>query len=152
MNKTEIKEVIKEQPFFKDIQSKYLDILVDCASNLTFKNGHFLLTQGRNAEHFYIIIHGKVHIEMNAGEQGPVTIQILTDGDILGWSWLIAPYKWNFDALAVESTSVIAFDGKKLRTKCESDHSFGYDMLKRITGVMTYRLLYTRKELREYYT
>lgn len=151
MKKLEMRDMIKDQPFLKDMDSDYLDVLVGCASNMSFNKGHFLLTQNGNADHFYIINHGNVHIEMSAGDKGPVTIQTLSDGDILGWSWLIPPYKWRFDALVVEPTTVIAFDGEFLRKKCEENHSFGYDMLKRMTGVITYRLLFTRKDLMDFY-
>ena len=151
MKTIELRDLIKDQPFLKDMNPEYLDLFVGCASKITFKKGHFLLTQDGNADQFYIIDHGKVHIEMFAGDKGPVTIQSLSDGDILGWSWLIPPYKWRFDALAVDSTTVIAFDGKFLREKCEEDHSFGYDMLKRMTSVITYRLLFTRKDLMDFY-
>ena len=151
MKTKEMRDLVKNQIFLKDIKSEYLDLLVSCASCITFKKGHFLLTQDGFADNFYIIDHGKVHIEMFAGDKGPVTIQSLSDGDILGWSWLIPPYKWRFDALAIDPTTVIAFNGKFLRTKCEENHSFGYDMLKRMTSVITYRLLFTRKDLMEFY-
>ena len=34
------------------------------------------------------------------------------EGDVLGWSWLVPPYRWRFDARATEETSAIAFDGR----------------------------------------
>ncbi len=152
MNAKEIADIIKDQAFFEDLKPEFVNLLTDCAFHVNFKNGHFLLTQDTDANNFYIIVHGNVAIEINAGDNGPVTIQKLGAGDILGWSWLIPPYKWRFDALAVDPTEVISFDGKCLRTKCDDNYEFGYDMMKRMTAVISYRLLNTRMKLMDFYS
>jgi len=59
---------------------------------------------------------------------------------VLGFSWLMPPYRWVFDAGAVELTRALLFDGACLREKCEADARLGYDLLKRVTGVMMQRL------------
>ena len=151
MKTKEIKAIVKEQPFLGDLKPKFLDLLVGCASQTFLDKGHFLLSQGQDANRFYIITQGQITIEIQGKDARPVTIQKLGASDILGWSWLIPPYKWQFDALVLEPTSVIAFDGKCLRKKCEEDCELGYDMLKRITGVMAYRLYHTRMQLMDFY-
>ena len=151
METKSIETRITEQPFFKDLDPDYIKLFASCASEVTFKNGHFLLTQGNDADYFYMITDGKVHIEAEAGDRGQITIENLCAGDILGWSWLIPPYKWRFDALAVEPTSAIAFDGKQLRKLCEENKPFGYEMLKRMIHIITHRLLSTRMKLMEFY-
>ena len=151
MESKTIEEVIPELAFFKDLDPEHLRLIFGCATKMNFKQGHFLLTQGNNADYFYIISSGRVHIEADAGDKGPVTIESLGSGDILGWSWLIPPYKWRFDALVLEPTSVIAFEGKRLRALCEENKQFGYEMLKRVTHVITHRLLATRMKLMEFY-
>ena len=49
----------------------------------------------------------------------------LSDGEVLGWSWLIPPYQWHFGASAVDVTDTIALDGRALRGKCDADHDLG---------------------------
>ena len=80
-----------------------------------------------------------------------LTVQTLHDGDILGWSWLIPPYKWKYDGRAAEMTRAIAFDGKCLRDKCEHDHDMGYELLKRIASILGEHLDSTRFQLRGIY-
>jgi hypothetical protein len=75
----------------------------------------------------------------------------LGEGEILGWSWLIPPYNWHFDARAVELTRAIALDGKCLRNKCEQDHDLGYELLKRFAHIMEQRLQATRLQLLDVY-
>ncbi len=147
MNEQKIKDVISDQVFFNDINSEYLELLVKHASNPTFKKGHFLLTKDQEANTFYLIVHGKVAIESNESGNDPIVVQILGPGEILGTSWLVPPHVWQFDAIALEDTHVISFDGKEIRNMCEENHDFGYDIIKRFTCVITYRLLYTRTKL-----
>jgi CRP-like cAMP-binding protein len=75
----------------------------------------------------------------------------LAAGEVLGWSWLIPPYHWKFDARAIEQTRALALDGKCLRTKCEEDHDLGYELLKRFAQIMEERLQATRLQLLDVY-
>ena len=61
-------------------------------------------------------------------------IQTVGPGSMLGWSWLIPPYRWSFDARAVAPTSVIVVDGERLREACESDLKLGYELMKRFAN------------------
>ena len=59
--------------------------------------------------------------------RGPVTIETIEAGEVLGWSWLFPPYRWHFDARALSVVRATGFDGACLREKCESDPALGYD-------------------------
>lgn len=142
---------LAKHPFLKDLDPRHLKILVGCASNVRFNTGQFILREGEEANNFYIIRHGKVAIEIFSPDRGPITIQTIGEGDVLGWSWLIPPYHWRFDAKAVELTRAIALDGKCLRTKCEQNHDLGYELLKRFAHIITHRLEATRLQLLDVY-
>jgi len=77
--------------------------------------------------------------------------ETLEADDILGWSWLVAPYYWRFDARAMEVTRAIALDGKCLRSKCEENHDLGYNLLKRFVAIVEQRLQSTRMQLLDVY-
>ena len=80
-----------------------------------------------------------------------VVLDTARDGDVVGWSWLVAPYRWTFDALATEETSVIAFDGACLRGKCEADHELGYVLMQRFAQIILDRLQSARLQLLDVY-
>jgi CRP-like cAMP-binding protein len=143
--------LIAEHPFFKGFDPRHIKLLTGCASNEKFNAGDFLFRQSESADKFYIVRTGKVSIEVFVPQRGAVTIQTAGEGEILGWSWLVAPYQWHFDARAMDLTLVIAFDGKCLRGKCEEDHSLGYELLKRFTKIMAERLEATRVQLLDVY-
>ncbi|HET7442735.1 MAG TPA: cyclic nucleotide-binding domain-containing protein [Terriglobales bacterium] len=146
-----LEAILAKHPFFDRLEQRHLDLLVGCASNVRVDAGQFILREGEEANHFYLIRHGKVALEIFAGHRGPITVETLEDGDIVGWSWLFPPYRWRFDARAVEITRAIALDGKCLRTKSEQDHDLGYELLKRFARIVEERLQATRLQLLDVY-
>lgn len=138
-------------PFLQGLEPNYIKLIVGCASNIRFNPGEFVFREGEEANQFYLIRHGAVALEIFAPGRGPITIQTLGEGEILGWSWLIPPYNWHFDARAVELTRAIALDGKCLRQKCEEDHNLGYELLKRFAHIMERSLEGTRLQLLDIY-
>lgn len=142
-----LEAVIAEHPFLKGIEPQYIKLIAGCASNVRFDAGQFLFHEGEEANEFYMIRRGKVALEISAIPRAVITVQTIGEGDILGWSWLIPPYRWRFDARALEVTRAVALDGKCLRTKSEEDHDLGYELLKRFSNVITQRLEATRLQL-----
>lgn len=114
---------------------------------VSFQPGEQVFRLGDDANRFYLILSGQVDIEWRDSRGRSVVVQHVRAGDVLGWSWLFPPYQWNFDARAVEPTRAIFFYGTRLREQCETDHDFGYEMLKRMSQIMLERLQATRKQL-----
>ena len=112
-----------------------------------FEPGELLLREGDPANRFYLILRGKVSIESYTSDRGITPIQTLAGGEVLGWSWLFAPYYWHFNARAVELTEAVFFYGTPLRDECEADHDLGYELVKRMAEVMMARLQATRRQL-----
>jgi len=90
-----------------------------------------------------------VALEIHSPARGPLIVDTMDGGEVLGWSWLIPPYRYFTDARAVTPVSAIALDGACLRGKCEADAELGYQLLKRVTAVMYQRLQSTRVRLLE---
>jgi CRP-like cAMP-binding protein len=116
-----------------------------------FDAGEVIFREGEEANKFYLIRQGKVAVEMFAPSRGPIILQTLGEGEVLGWSWLVAPYRWRFDGRAVELTRAIALDGECLRGKCEEDHNLGYELMKRVSLVMEKLVQATRLQLADVY-
>jgi len=147
----DLKKILIEHSFFKGLNEEYTSLIVGCASNVRVDAGKMILKEGEEANHFYLIRSGKVKIQLMTPNKGPVIIETLTEGDILGWSWLVPPYTWHFDAKAAELTRMVALDGKCLRNKCENDHNLGYELLKRFADLIMKRLESTRLQLMDIY-
>jgi CRP-like cAMP-binding protein len=146
-----LERLLVEHPFFKGLGEEYLSLVVGCARNVSFKAGDFIFREGEEANEFYIIRDGKVSLEIVSPGKEPIIIQTLESGEVLGWSWLVPPYYWHFDARAVEPTRVVAFDARCLRNKCEEDPKLGYELLKRLVPIIEQRLQATRIQLLDLY-
>jgi len=146
-----IEDLLKAHHFFKGLDSKYISLIAGCGKNVVFKKGDFIAKEGEDANHFFIIKQGRVAIDILTVEKGPVIMQTVQEGDIFGWSWIIEPHYWRFDARVVETAHVIALDGKCLRGKCEKDPKLGYELLKRFAGVLAHRLETARFQLLDMY-
>jgi CRP-like cAMP-binding protein len=146
-----LERILAEHPFFQDLDCSQLGIVVGCATNLRFDTGAFLIRAGEEANQFFLVREGKVALEVAAPGRPPLVLQTVGAGDILGWSWLIPPYHWMFDAVALEPTRTIALDGRCLRGKCEADRVLGYELLKRFAHIMEERLQATRLQLLDLY-
>jgi CRP/FNR family cyclic AMP-dependent transcriptional regulator len=151
MTMENLERMLTEHPFFKGLNKRCLQLLVGCASNVRFDAGQVIFREGEEADLFFLIRHGKVAVETFAPNRGAVIIQTLGEGDLLGWSWLIEPYRWRFEARAVELTRAIALDGACLRGKCEEDHELGYELMRRVAHVIEHRLQATRLQLLDVY-
>lgn len=145
-----LEPIIAQHPFLQGLESQYLKLIVGCASNVRFRAGEFLFREGEEAQQFYMVREGRVALQIPTAREA-IIIQTVGEDDILGWSWLVPPHKWRFDARALETTRAIALDGKCLRAKSEEDHHFGYELLKRFSNVIAGRLEATRLQLLDVY-
>jgi CRP/FNR family cyclic AMP-dependent transcriptional regulator len=136
-----LETIISEHYCFKGLEQNYLDMIIEKASDVSFDTGDLIFGENEKADKFYIIKEGIVALETTlAPDRDPITIQMLGEGDILGWGWLFPPYKAHFDAKAVAPTNAISMDGKFILEQCEKDHDLGYELLKRFTYIMQQRL------------
>lgn len=147
-----LESAFAEHPFFRELSEAHRRLIAGCASNANFAAGDYLFREGQRADQFYMLRHGKVAVEVFAGQRGPLVVQTLEQGDILGWSWIVPPHTWRFDARAVELTRTVSLDAECLRGKIEADHELGYQLLRRFAGVMTERLEAARLQLLDMYT
>lgn len=147
----ELEKILAEHPFFEGLDPKLLNLIVGCASSVSYDAGQMIYREEDNADQFLLILQGKVAIEIFVPGRGPLTIQTIGPGDVLGWSWLFPPYRRQFDARAVEQTTGIALDGRCLREMVEEDHDFGYELIKRFSQVAVERLRATSRQLLDIY-
>lgn len=151
MEKESLAGVLAVQPFLQGLGQQHVDLIVGCASNVRFEPGEFVFRAGDEANQFYVVRSGLVSVEVMAPQRGAITIETVGETDLLGWSWLIPPFQWHFDARALNLTRAIALDARCLRSKCEADPALGYELLKRFSQVMEQRLEATRLQLLDLY-
>jgi CRP/FNR family cyclic AMP-dependent transcriptional regulator len=146
-----LEKIVREQPFFQGMEDRHIRLITGCAGNVHFDSGDFIFRVGEAADHFYLIRKGQVAVQFAIPSRGSRTVRTVGDGEVVGWSWLFAPYRWHFDARAQQPTLALAFDGKCLRIKCEEDHDLGYAIYTRFTRLVTDSLQATLLQLLDVY-
>ncbi len=148
---SEMAEALKETALLKGLGEPMLEAVATNASFQTFEVDSFIIRDGDPAHTFHILRHGTVAVELAAPPHGRLILQTLHEGDVLGWSWLIAPHCWAFDGRATTLVRTIAVDGALLLKKMTADHEFGYQILHRFLGVMAARLTASRVQMLDLY-
>lgn len=138
---------IKSHPFFKGMPDRHLAMLSEGASEKIFETGDLLCDEGQPANAFFLIEKGTVTLEVHEPADGTLEIAKAHAGDALGWSWLFQPFTWHLRARALEPTSVITLSGAHLLALAESDHDFGYELMKRVAQLLVQRLMAARKQM-----
>jgi CRP-like cAMP-binding protein len=143
--------LLRDVPFFDGLAQADLELVAGCGSNVHFREDELLFADGDQADVFYVLRHGSVALETFVPGRGAVPIETLEAGEVLGWSWLFAPYRWHFDARALSLVRATSFDAACLRGKCEADPRLGYELMSRFAQVVIDRLQSTRLRLLDVY-
>lgn len=144
-------ELLLDVSLFDGLSGEDLALLAGCARNVRFEPGEHLLREGETADSFYVIRQGSVALEAFLPTRGPVVVETLEAGEVLGWSWLFPPYRWHFDARALSLVRATSFDAVCLRGKCDEDPRLGYELMGRVAQVLIDRLQSTRVRLLDLY-
>ena len=146
-----LESILADVPLLEGLGESELALLAGCAGNVHFAAGDRIFREGDAADAFYVIRHGSVALEAFVPARGPVMIETIEAGEVLGWSWLFPPYRWHFDARALSAVRATGFDGACLREKCDADPAFGYQLMGRFAQVAIERLQWTRLRLLDVY-
>ena len=100
-------EYLSAHEFFSGFSDDILKFLNECSITREIKKGQILFQQGENADKFYIVLSGRIVIQMPAILGPTLEIQTLGKDQVLGWSWLISPYQWTFQTKAEEDSELL---------------------------------------------
>ena len=134
-------------PFLRGMSGDQLELLAQTARYVSFPARRRLFEDGGNAAWFWLIQSGHVSLDLHVPGQGPVVIETIGMGELLGWSWLFPPYKWAFGAVAATPVMAVQFDAAAVREACAADPGLGYELNQRITRVLAKRLQSSRIKL-----
>ncbi|MDR3514371.1 MAG: cyclic nucleotide-binding domain-containing protein [Azospirillaceae bacterium] len=149
MSKIAIETMLTTEGFFAGLPAAQADVIADLAALHEVKAGTFLFRAGEPADRFFLVRQGRVVVELYAPGREAVAVESVGPGDILGWSWLLPPYRWRFDARVVEPSTLIGVDATTLRDRLETDPVLGYAVLRRFVPVIASRLASARERMAE---
>lgn len=142
-----------KHPFFQGLSSAVKSKIFKLGKVVSKKSGKTIFRDGDKAQHFFLIIKGKVNligVEQDIrfeAEAEKRIFQTLGGGDVVGWSWVLPPYRWRFDVETQDDTEFFMVNGARLRKEMEKDHELGYEIYKRLLLIANQRLIASRFKL-----
>jgi CRP-like cAMP-binding protein len=151
MSDAQVELALSEHPFTKELAPTLRARLAPHAKMFSCAANGYIAREGQPAIGFYLVASGHASIGTLLGEKGSVTLQTVGPGDVVGWSWLLPPYVWQFDVRALEPVAGTLIDATQLRIACEQDPELGYHLLKQLVAVVGDRLAACRIRLLDIY-
>ncbi len=112
------------------------------------KAGEVIFREGDTHESVYIVLQGRVGLEMFVPHRGRVRFYTAETWELFGWS-SVTPnvHLRTAGATAVLDGALLKVDAAKLDEACEQDHDLGYLVMRRLSRVVASRLQVTRLQL-----
>jgi CRP/FNR family cyclic AMP-dependent transcriptional regulator len=121
-------------PFLRRMPRDRLGLLTVAACDVRFRARYRIFEDGGNATRFWLVQSGHVSLDLQVPGEGPVVIETIGMGELLGWSCQFPPYSWAFGAVAATPVEAFEFDAPAVREACAADAGLGYELNQRITG------------------
>ncbi len=137
-------------PFVADLTSEQIVTLSTCATAVRFAPGALIFREGETADACYLVRAGQVALQLHAPD-GPLVVETLTGEHVLGWSWLVPPHRWRFDAVAVDDVDAISLDAGCLRRLLGDDPALHAVVSRQLLAIVSDRLEHTRVRLLDVY-
>lgn len=147
----DIKEVTEELdriPWFRELKAEHVRKIASISTIRRVKAGEVIFKEGDTHESVYIVLEGRVSLEMFVPHRGKVRFYTAEQWEIFGWSSVTPNVHLRMaGATAVLEGSVLRIDAEKLNQACEEDHDLGYLVMRRLARVVAGRLWVSRLQL-----
>jgi CRP-like cAMP-binding protein len=121
------------------------------ARAVSFRARQRIFDEGEPADGCWLIRQGRVGLDTAVPGRGAITVQTLGPGDVLGWSWLVEPRRWQFGAVALDEVHAVELDTDRLRALADTDPALGYPLVLGLFNAVLARLQSTRARLLDLY-
>jgi CRP-like cAMP-binding protein len=147
MDRQALRERLSAIAFSAELPDDVVDEIIAAAAPASFPRGTVIFREGSTDRNLYLLMSGRVALEMLVPAQGPVRLLSLGPGDMLAWSALLGEGRMTATAIAVEDTEAIAISAERLLEICQLNAQVGYELMRRMALALSKRLLATRLQL-----
>jgi CRP/FNR family transcriptional regulator, cyclic AMP receptor protein len=139
--------IIGAEPLLRGLPADQIALLTAATRRVNLPLHHRLFEEGGPADRFWIIDAGQVALDVLHPGVGRLTIAILGRGDVVGLSWLVPPYQWQFGAVCMQPVQAFEFDARAVRAACAEHPELGHAIAMRFMTIAIRRLQTTRTRL-----
>lgn len=121
---------------FGELRDGDVDWIARAGRRLTLEPGAFLMHQGREDEHVYIVLEG----ELNVAVTGIGQIAQLGPGEVVGEMSFVSSLLPSADVIAQTPCRILAVPRRTLHLQIEEDHDFGLRFYRALAVFLADRL------------
>jgi CRP/FNR family transcriptional regulator, cyclic AMP receptor protein len=132
--------ILGAHPFLAGLPEGTAQLVAGCSRTVAFAPGQLLIAEGQAADTLYLLHHGRVAVEAHRSAGGSVSLETIGPGHLVGLSWATPPFRWQFDARALDPVSAVAIDVGRLRAELGRRPEIGFALLDRLTERLVDRL------------
>jgi CRP/FNR family transcriptional regulator, cyclic AMP receptor protein len=141
-------DALQAIPWFQMMNAEHFKKVLGIAKICRYEPGQVIFHEGDKEDFLYVVLEGRVAIEMSVPGRGRMRILTAEPMEEVGWSSVTPVVRQRTaGARAVLPSRLVAFDAEALRQLCEEDHDFGYFVMRRLVNVVAGRLLTGRLQL-----
>lgn len=148
MNLAELRE---RSALLQALSNTEVGLFESAATETRISAGDILFEEDGLADAFYIVVEGKIGLELTSPGKEPIVIQTLGPGDLVGISWLFSPHRWSWRARAIVDTELAAFDATVIRSEMDQNRDLAWEVLSVVSREVVGRLHRTRVQLLDLY-
>lgn len=113
--------------------------------------GLVLLHEGEDTRELGLVVSGRVGLRAHVPGRGPMTLLTVEQGDVFGWSAIVAPFLATSTASTVERSLIVGLEATALRAALHADAGLAASVYRQVLEAVARRLVVTRHQLYDLY-
>ena len=140
MNQSVPLSTLKGIEFLRGVSEEHLEQIAAISRVREYEEQQVAFREGDAADCVYLVVSGKLTIELGTSAEDRKRIITLGPGEVLGWSSLLVNHRMAATARALVPTRVVQVDSARLQEICNEDPEFGFAIMRRTTLALAKRL------------
>jgi CRP/FNR family cyclic AMP-dependent transcriptional regulator len=146
-----LEELHRNSPLFSDMAGTSISFLESIARDVSIDKDETIFRVNAPADRLYVVASGTVALRLAGPSGPPMTIQTLGEGSLVGLSWRLAPYRWQWTCEALTDSELTTFDANEVLSACEQDPILDADLWRIVAKESASRLHNVRLQLLDVY-
>ncbi|MBI2831440.1 MAG: response regulator [Chloroflexi bacterium] len=145
------RDVIKNSQLFWRLSDSQIDKITGITREETCGAGTHVFSAGDRARYLYIVVSGKVALEMEirigSRTRKKVVNDVITKNQVFGWPSVTERPAFSGSATCIEDTRLLEVDGERLRALCDADYDLSRKVMYELVNLVSDRLEHTKRTL-----
>jgi CRP-like cAMP-binding protein len=141
-------EMLKGMNLFEFLKLEELEDIAALARVEEFKAGDYIFKEGDKAEKIYLVLEGRVAVEIEIGPNKKAVVYTETKGKMFGYPSLVKPHTFSTYARCMDQVKLVTIKAGDLVEKVfKNDCRRGYLVMNKLAEIIAVKLKETRMQL-----